>query len=224
MNNNLELLGTFRFGSSVFGIGVAYASTTNESSPGGTAGTTTSSASQIGFNLGLITQLTSSMKLDLGASLMLPSASFEPPSPGIKREGSNTVINVAARLFADYSSKLTFVPTVNFILASGSRDVVTGTPPKAESVDLPSNMVIFAGLGINYKVGDFLLAGGPGFVYAKTSQDSTILGPESSTTNLIFPLWNLGVEWKMTDWFVARLGYIASTGKQTSETTARWCD
>jgi hypothetical protein len=220
LNNNLELLGTFKLGSSVLGIGISYASTTNESSPGGSAGTTTASASQIGFNLGMIAQLTSSMKLDVGASLMMPSASFEPASPGITQEGSHTIINAVGRLFWDYSSKLTFVPTLNFILASGSRDVVTGAPAKAESVDLPSIMVLFAGFGINYKVGDFLLAGGPAFAMTDVSQDSTILGPKSSTSNLIFPLWNLGVEWKMNDWFVARLGYIASTGKQTSETTA----
>jgi len=219
LNNNLELMGTLKFGSSAVGLGVAFAATTNESSPGGTAGTTTASASQIGFNLGLISQFTKEMKLDVGAALILPSAKFEPPSPGITREGSNTIINVAARLFYDLSSKLTFVPTANFILASGSRDVVTGTPAKAETVDLPSTTVIFVGLGINYKVGDFLLAGGPAFVLLKNSSDSTLLNNKFSNSTMIFPLWNLGAEWKMTDWFVARLGYIASTGKSTSETT-----
>lgn len=219
LNNNLELLGTFKFGNSVFGLGVAYASTTNEQSPptGTTTGTATASASQIGFNLGLISQLTSSLKLDIGASLMLPSATWEPVSPGVKQEGSNTIILVAARAFANSTSKLTFVPAVNFMMASGSRDIPQGTT--ATSVDLPSLMAIFAGFGINYQVGDFLLAGGPAFAYTKQSQDSTLLGPESSTTQLIFPLWNLGVEWNMTDWFVARLGYVASTAKQTQSTT-----
>lgn len=219
LNNNLELMGTLMLGNTAVGLGIAYASTTNESSPGGTAGTTTSSASQFGVNLGLISKLGTNMKLDVGASLMMPSASFEPPSPGVTQEASNTIISASARLFWDYSSKLSFVPTVNFILASGSRDVVSGAPAAAKSVDLPSTMILFAGFGINYKVGDFLLAGGPALIMTKVSQDSTVLGPESSTSNLIFPLWNLGVEWKMNDWLVARLGYIASTGKQTSETT-----
>lgn len=220
LNNNLELLGTMKFGNTVVGLGIAYASTTNESSPGGTAGTTTTSASQIGFNLGIITKLSSDMKLDFAAALMLPSASYEPPSPGITIKGSNTVINAAGRLFWDYSSKLSFVPTVNFILASGSRDVPSGTPVAAQSVDLPSNMILVVGFGINYKVGDFLLAGGPAFAYQKTSSDSTLLNNNFSNTNLVFPLWNLGAEWKMNDWLVARLGYIASTGKNTSETTS----
>lgn len=220
LNNNFELMGTLMLGNTAIGLGVAYASTTNESSPGGTAGTTTSSASQFGVNLGLISKLGSNMKLDLGVGFMMPSASLDVPSPGINREASNTIINAAARLFWDYSSKLSFVPTVNFILQSGSQDVVSGTPATAKSVDLPSTMVLFAGFGINYKVGDFLLAGGPALVMTKVSQDSTILGPESSTSNLIFPLWNLGVEWKMNDWLVGRLGYIASTGKETKETTA----
>jgi len=219
LNNNLELMGTLKFGNTVVGLGVAYAATTNESSPGGTAGTTTASASQIGFNLGLISQFTKEMKLDVGAALILPSAKFEPPSPGITQEGSNTIINVAARLFYDLSSKLTVVPTANFILASGSRDVVTGAPAKAESVDLTSTTVIFVGFGINYKVGDFLFAGGPAFALVKNSSDSTLLNNKFSNSTMIFPLWNLGTEWKMTDWFVARFGYIASTGKNTSETT-----
>ncbi len=221
LNNNLELLGTLSFGNSVVGLGVAYASTINESSPGGTAGTTTASASQIGFNLGLIAQLTREMKLDVGAALMLPSAKLEVPSPGITQKVSNTIINAAARLFYDYSSKLSFVPTVNFILASGSRDVPSGTPPTATSVDLPSTTALFAGLGINYKVGDFLLAGGPAFALLTVSNDSTLLTPvKSSTSTMSFPLWNLGAEWNMTDWFVARLGYIASTARQKSESTS----
>jgi hypothetical protein len=221
LNNNLELLGTLKLGNTVVGLGIAYASTKRESSPGGTAGTTTSSASQIGFNLGLISQLASNTKLDLGFALMMPSISLEVPSPGINQEGSNTVINAAARLFYDYSSKLTFVPTVNFILGSGSADVVSGTPPAAKSNDLTSTMLIFGGFGINYKVGDLLLAGGPALVFQKESNDSNdIFSNESSTTNFVFPLWNLGLEWKMNDWFVARLGYVASTGSRTVETTS----
>lgn len=221
LNNNLELNGTLRFGNTVFGLGVAYASTTNESSPGGTAGTTTSSASQLGFNLGLISQLTREMKLDFAASLILPSAKQEVPSPGITQKGSHTIINAAGRLFWDYSSKLAFVPTVNFILASGSRDVPSGTPPAATSVDLPSITAIVVGFGINYKVGDFLLAGGPAFAMTKVSQDSTLLTPtKSSTSNMMFPVWNLGAEWHMNDWLVARLGYIASTGKTKNESTS----
>lgn len=220
LNNNLELMGTMKFGNTVVGLGVAYAATTNESSPGGTAGTSTASASQIGFNLGIVAQLTREMKLDFGAALILPSAKLEVPSPGINQKGSHTIINAAARLFWDYSSKLTFVPSVNLILASGSRDVPAGTPLVATTVDLPSITAIVAGIGINYKVGDFLLAGGPAFVMTKVSQDSTVLNPTTtSTSNLIFPLWNLGAEWKMNDWLVARMGYIASTGKTTTETT-----
>lgn len=221
LNNNLELLGTLKFGNSVVGLGVAYASTTNENNPGGTVGKTTASASQIGFNLGLISQLTREMKLDVGAALILPSAKLEPPSPGVTQKGSHTIINAAARLFYDYSSKLTFVPTANLILASGKRDVPSGSPPTATSVDLPSITALVVGVGINYKVGDFLLAGGPAFAMTKVSQDSTLLTPvKTSTSTLVFPLWNLGVEWKMNDWFVARLGYIASTARQSTETTS----
>jgi hypothetical protein len=217
LNNNLELYGTLKFGNTAVGLGVAYASTKNETSPGGTTGTTSTSASQIGFNLGVISDFTSSMKLDLGASLMLPSVSAEAPSPAVNLKASRTIIAAAARLFWSYSSKLSLVPTVNFIMASSSVDIPSGTTSKTE--DLPSNMIILAGFGINYKVGDFLLAGGPSFIYQKASQDSNAFDNTRSVTRMIFPMWNLGVEWKMTDWFVARLGYIASTGSQKGEHT-----
>lgn len=220
LNNNLELLGTLNLGTTVVGLGIAYASTTKESSPGGSAGTTTASASQLGFNLGIISKLGSNMKLDLGAAFMMPSVSLEVPSPGINQDASQTVITVAGRLFWDYSSKLALVPTVNFIMGSGSADVITGSPAAAKSNDLESIMLLFTGFGINYKVGDFLLAGGPALVYQSTTNDSNdIFSNESSTTNLMFPVWNLGVEWKMNDWFVARLGYVATTGTQTAEVT-----
>lgn len=218
LNNNLELYGTLKFGNTAVGLGVAYASTINETSPGGTAGTKSTSASQIGFNLGVITEFTSSMKLDLGASLMLPSISAEAPSPAVNLKGSRTIINALARLFWAYSSKLSFVPTVNFITASSSVDIPSGTTSK--TVDLPSNMILLAGFGINYKVGDFLLAGGPSFAYQKASQDSNDFDNTRSVSRMIFPLWNLGAEWNMTDWFVARIGYVASTGKQQTEATS----
>ncbi|HVO73915.1 MAG TPA: hypothetical protein VMT35_07825, partial [Ignavibacteriaceae bacterium] len=44
--------------------------------------------------------------------------------------------------------------------------------------------------------------------------------PELSTSFFVFPIWNLGLEWNMTDWFVARFGYTAATASQTQETPA----
>ena len=221
LNNNIELMGTFMLGNTAVGFGVAYASTLNETNPP-TGGSTSSSAKQFGFNLGLISRVTSSMKLDLGASLVLPSASLETPTVNNvinNQDVSETIILANARLFWDYSSKLAFVPVVNFMLSSGTqerRDPADAT--KSASGDLTSRTALIVGLGINYKVGDFLLAGGPAFAFLKTSQDSDKFNSvKSDITNTVFPFWNLGLEWKMNDWFVARLGYVATTLKTSTE-------
>lgn len=223
LNNNLELLATMRMGNTVFGFGVAYASTLNETNPPA-GGSTSSSAKQFGFNLGVISKFMSNMTLDFGASLVLPSASFETPlGPGNvtnNQKVSETIIIANARLFWDYSSKLAFVPVVNFLKSSGSQDRQDpADATKLATGDLPSRTALLVGFGINYKVGDFLLAGGPSLAFLKTSQDSDKFNAtKSSTTLFAFPIWNLGVEWSMTDWFVARLGYVATTLKTKNET------
>ncbi len=221
LNNNLELLGTMTMGNTAIGFGIAYTSTNNENIPP-TGGSTSSSAKQLGFNLGLISMLTSSMKLDLGASLVLPSASLETPVVNNiqnNQDVSETIILANARLFMDYSSKWAFVPVVNFMMSSGTQERQDpADPTKSASGDLASRMALMVGLGINYHVGDFLLAGGPAFAFVKTSQDSDKFNATKNvTTNTLFPLWNMGIEWKMNDWFVARLGYIATTVKQSNE-------
>jgi len=220
LNNNLELMGSIKSGNTTFGLGVAYASTTNEIAPDTGTGAI-GSASQLGFNAGIVTKLTGSFLLDLGASFIMPSTDFE-PMVGQTTEFSQTIIIVNARVFWAYSSKLEFVPTVGFITASGTADL--GTPSStgtATSTDLTSLTLIAAGIGMNYEVGDFLLAGGPGFAtISLTTPEVENVTPELTTSAFVFPTWNLGVEWNMNDWFVARIGYIASTQSVTTETPA----
>lgn len=221
LNNNIELMGTMLFGNTAVGLGVAYASTLNETNPP-TGGSTSSSAKQFGVNLGIISKLTSAIKLDAGASIVLPSATLETPTVNnvVNNEDvSETIILANVRLFWDLSSKFALVPVVNFLTSSGTqerRDPADAT--KSASGDLASRTALIVGLGINYKVGDFLLAGGPAFAFLKTTQDSDKFNlAKSVITNTVFPIWNLGIEWKMTDWFVARLGYVATTLKTSVE-------
>ena len=81
LDNNVELMATYKIRKAIIGIGIAYASTTNDATLAAVgaipASSTEGSASQFGVNLGIVTDLTRNIKLDLGASLMLQSANFK---------------------------------------------------------------------------------------------------------------------------------------------------
>ncbi len=215
LDNNVEVIGTFTMGSTSFGLGVAYASTTNDYTPAvgtGTSGT----ASQIGFNAGMISDLTRSFKLDLGLSLMMPSASYK-PAVGGETKASQTIMLVNARVFWNLTKNLQFVPIAAFATSSGTLDSggVSG------SADMLSLTQFSFGAGLNYQVGDFILAGGA--IFNNSSATRAALNgiyPELTSSVTIFPIWNIGAEWNMTDWFVARLGYVAISGNATIESPA----
>jgi len=223
MDNNVELLGTLQMGRMALGLGVAYTSTTSEQNLAGTqqqgGGTTEASASQIGLNGGILINFTNTLRLDASVSLILPSATFT-PADGPESSVSETIILVNARLFSRFSSKVTLVPTFSFVTGSGTQDRGFIIGDSTQSTDLPSVTAFNVGLGLNYNVGDFLLAGGLSLANASLTNPSSPGVPELSNSFFVFPIWNLGLEWNMTDWFVARLGYIATTISQTSESSA----
>lgn len=217
MDNNVEAIGTYSFGKTIVGLGIAYASTTNDVNPP-TGGSTEGSASQFGFNLGVISDLTRSLKLDIGASFVLPSASFKIDT--LNETSSNqTIITVNGRAFWNLNKNLKLVPLLLFSTVSGTIDS-GGT--SAASVDMPSYTRFALGVGLNYQIGDFLLAGGAIFSTA-TLTTPAVSGvspaPELSDNTTTFPIWNIGAEWNMVEWFVARLGYVAYTGNASTENT-----
>ena len=116
------------------------------------------------------------------------------------------------------SSKVSLVPVFNFLTASGTQDL--GLGQTSTSSDLPSVTAFSVGLGANYTVGDFLLAGGLSLANASVTNASTQTTPELTSSYFIFPVWNVGLEWNLTDWLVGRLGYIATTVKLTNESPA----
>jgi len=121
---------------------------------------------------------------------------------------------INGRAFWNINQKLQFVPIIVFTSASGTLDSgITSTG----SSDLPSFSSIGAGGGLNYQVGDFLLAGGVLFSTNSLTFASTSTSPELSNTATIFPIWNFGVEWSLLDWLVGRFGYVAFTGSLSQE-------
>jgi len=208
LNNNFELYGSYNIGNLVLGFGAAYASTTRKYTPATGAGTE-GSASQFGMNAGMILSLTKDFDIDADVSIIFPSATYT-PSSGSKEAASNTIMMIDARAFYKINSKITFVPLINFGHVSGSVDHAGKTS------DLPSVTHLGVGVGINYRVGDFLLAGGPSLGYTSTKNPAIPnVSAEESNSEFSFPVWNLGAEWNMTSWLIARFGYQATTISNT---------
>lgn len=212
MENNLEIMGAMDFDKLTLGLGIAYVSASNESKPA-TGSSTKESVSQIGINAGLIFDIASNMNLDASLTLIMPSYTLEPPT-GTKTEASQTMLGVNARSFIGMTSKMTFVPVVEFATMSGTYKTTT-------EVDLPSYTELGVGFGIQYKVGDFMFIGGPSFQMSSVTIAAVPnSSPELTDTYTYFPNWNLGAEWYATDWLIARMGYYSMTGSFSNESAA----
>jgi len=144
--------------------------------------------------------------------MAFPSASFKIDSLN-ETNASQTLILVNGRAFWDLNSHLQLVPIIAFSSASGTIDS-GGT--STSSIDMPSYTWFAFGVGLNYQVGDFLLAGGATFSTANLTVPSVAqVSPELTYGATTFPIWNIGAEWNMLEWFVARLGYVAFTGNSS---------
>ncbi len=212
LNNNLEVFSSLKLRNVILGLGIAFAASKNNTKTP-TTGETDISASQFGINGGIIANLSKKILLDAGISFIFPSASSLPPPPANKTSASQTLIGVNARMFWQYSDRLRFVPSLYFINANGSQEL------NGQSGDLNSLTSIGFGFGIEYTIGNFLLVGGPGF-NSNSWKIPSIPGsqPELSNSSFIFPIWNLGAEWTVLDWLIARMGYTASTTNNTTQT------
>lgn len=211
LDNNFQILGAYALSdATVLGLGVSYASTQNDRTPAsGTADK--SSASQLGLNLGLIQHFSKDNGLDLNFAFV---------SHGAKNEAAKTnkvsasTINVGARYFHNIGKGFSFVPVASFTTMSGTVDVA------GVSTDMDSYSLLGVGAGLNYTAGDLFLAGGVSFATESWTTKSTPANPELTRNHLWFPVWNLGAEFKVTDWMKARLGYVASTIKDKQELAA----
>lgn len=214
LDNNVELMGTFTTGTTTIGLGVAYASTTNDFTPD-TGSASKGSAGQIGVNLGFLSDIASGFKVDAGVSILFPNASYMPPT-GSETKASQTIIIVNARGFLRLKQNLYLVPIAGFLTESGT---VEPGGTSTSSVDLISFTMFGGGVGMNYSVGDFLLAGGVSLALTNQTIPAVDPTPELKNSSFIFPAWNIGGEWNIADWLIARMGYIAVTGRVTDKTT-----
>lgn len=213
LNNNFTLLGSYGLGDFTVGLGVSYASTTNDFKPA-TGNGDKNSASQFGINLSTIGKISSSFSLDAAFSLSMPSATYT-PGTGDKEEASATNLMFNARGFFKLGGKFSLVPTVMFYNSTGTYKV------GSNSTDLPSFMGLGVGAGLVYQSGSLLISGGPAFMYeSQTISSVSGVSPELTDSRIVFPAWNLGAEWQFTEWLVGRAGYVASTFSLTNQSAA----
>ena len=216
LNNNIEVMTSYRTGNNTFGFGIAYAGSSSDYNPS-TGGSSEKSASQIGINLGFLGNMSSGLLLDVGVSLAFPSVSYSPVE-GDEASLSQTRIGLNTRAFYKLSPKFKVVPAFTFMTTSGSSD--DGT----DETDLTSSTIIIIGAGIMYESGDFLFSGGPSLISASQTEPKDDFSPELTQSATLFPTWNIGAEWKMLDWLYARFGYISVSGSISTETQASSTD
>ena len=211
LDNNFELLGAYSLSdATVLGLGVSFASSQNDRTPAsGTADK--SSASQIGFDLGLIQHFSKDNGIELSFDMIMGSAKNE--AAAINKV-SATSLGMSARYFHNIGKGFSFIPTANFYTLGGT--VESG----GVSTDLTSYSILGVGAGLNYSAGDLFLAGGVSVISESWTDKATTTTPELSRNNFWFPVWNLGAEFKLTDWLTARMGYQVGTTKEKQETTA----
>lgn len=217
MDNNIELITTYQTETTSVGFGIAYASTSRDFTPDSGA-SAEGCANQIGFNLGVV-HFNRNIKLDVGLSIMLPSASYTPPISGTGGNQVNAdqiIILANARAFIELNKNLELVPIVVFASVTG--DIDSGFTSTTYSTDMLSFTSRTVGIGLNYHTGDFILAGGVSFTWATiTIPAINNVNPEYELNANFFPVWNIGAEWNLLDWLVGRLGYFAVTGLSTVE-------
>ncbi len=212
LDNNVVLLGSYSSGGHTLGLGISYTSSTKENKPAN-GGSEVGTASQLGVNVGYLSSLSRELFLDLGAYMIFPATSLETQQTS-ETTFSQTIIGARARAFYYTSSRVAIVPVVSFLNSKGSAKI--GDQAGVTTTDLPAYTLFSIGVGINYKIGDFLLAGGPSYeIFSVTEPEISGVRPKLTSTKTSFPHWKVGAEWNLTDWFIGRIGYNVSTSKES---------
>ena len=217
MDNNWAIISSYKFGSHTIGFGISYASTTAESKPA-TGGDDEGFASQLGLNVGYCGKINSRLSLELSGVLLYPHATYKTPQSS-QTEFSQSVVSISGRAYYKTNSKFTIVPFGKGFKSGGTADL--GDENGVTTTDLPSYLSITLGVGVLYKVGNFLFAGGPSFGYLQEKTPAVSgVAPVLTKNTTSFPIWNVGAEWQMLNWLVGRIGYKGRTSTVSTETVA----
>lgn len=217
LDNNVVLLGVYTKGSHNFGFGISYSSTNSEDNFAN-GDIYSSNASQIGIQAGYVGRLAENLSLDASLNFIFPGATIEEPDVN-DTEFSQTIIDVNARMFLNFSPKLAFVPIFKLLSSSGTAKI--GDADGVTTTDLTSYTIMKFGAGFVYTIENFLFSGGLLFEnVASTDPEVPGISPNLESSVSSFPVWNLGAEWYFIDWLVGRAGYSVRTNQLTVESQA----
>ena len=173
------------------------------------------SSSSLGATLGILALLNKSGWIEGAVDFKMNS--FKQVTTGglnetIDNQGG-LQLSVMTRAFFQVDKKTDFniVPYLGFGMYSWNPEVV----PAPASTIYPkySNINFAGGIGINFRVlEDGFLATGlsAGYSSYKIEQLNNVSSDQETFTSFILPKFNIGLEWNLTEWMQARLGYSRS--------------
>ena len=146
----------------------------------------------------------SNKKMDLGLLLEFPGASLEEGS--LERNYSGFGIGFNGRFWLEKKGKFQLLPLVYGYYGTSSREIKPGGGGTTQETDY-GNLQLAGGLGINYELNDdnLIVLGLEAIGYSNYSTDVKDAG-ESSISTMTLPGIYLGIESKVVDWCIARLG------------------
>jgi hypothetical protein len=231
IQNVWEVVAAYQMSSTMsLGFGFTYGTSKHEDDSSGAASSRNSlaSASMLGFRAGTVVDLGSGSSFDLSAALRLDKATDEMSTNTVKfgnYSASATEIQFQARGKFKMSNRFNFVPygVLGLVSAEPKEDEVP-TGGTAQTGSLKVSALAFAvGVGGEYRTPSFYLAGGLSFQSAKLKQEFSAPGSSNTSTMTAtgIPVFNLGMEWWLTDWLAGRAGYYraSATISQKAEST-----
>jgi len=217
-----EVVGAFGLGNLDLGFAVLYGWSNNDAK--GTTGVAGQeaqiSAHVFGVRGGLNMDLGGGSRFEASAALRLDKmtdlATTSATSGSSEFGLAATELQVVARLRLKVSNRVAFVPYGSFLSISGDpKEDQVPTGVTATTLSMTNTVTVLAvGAGAEYKVSNFLLAGGVSFNSNTTKSEQSAPSPAPTFTHTVtvtgFPVMNLGMEWWFVDWLAGRVGYYRS--------------
>ncbi len=146
----------------------------------------------------------SNEKMDLGVLLEFPGASLEEGQ--LERNYSGFGVGFNGRFWLKKKGKFQLLPLVYGYYGSSNREIIPGGGGTTQETDY-GNMQLAAALGVNYELNEdnLIVMGLEAIGYSKLSTDIKDAG-ESSVSTMTLPGIYLGIESKIAEWLIGRLG------------------